>query len=70
MAIGTVRWFSPKKGYGFIVPESGDDVFVHHSVIEMEGYRTLQEGQRVEYEVTTTAKGQQAQSVRPLEDDR
>lgn len=66
MATGTVRWFSPKKGYGFIVPEEGDDIFVHHSVIDMEGYRTLAEGQLVEYEVTTTDKGAQARSVRPL----
>lgn len=68
MPIGTVRWFSPKKGYGFIVPESGDDVFVHHSVIEMEGYRTLAEGQRVEYEAEPTAKGDQARFVRPIDD--
>lgn len=66
MATGTVRWFSPKKGYGFIVPEEGEDIFVHHSVIDMEGYRTLAEGQLVEYEVTTTDKGAQARSVRPL----
>lgn len=66
VATGTVRWFSPKKGYGFIVPDEGDDVFVHHSVIQMEGYRTLAEGQAVEYEARTTDKGAQAVSVRPL----
>lgn len=63
---GTVRWFSPKKGFGFIAREDGDDVFVHHSVIEMDGYRTLEEGQLVEYELESADKGDKATAVRPL----
>ena len=51
MAQGTVKWFSNEKGYGFIEREGGEDVFVHHTAIAMEGYRTLTEGQRVEFDV-------------------
>lgn len=64
MATGRVRWFSPKKGYGFILREGEDDIFVHHSAIDMDGYRSLEEGQLVEYEVHRTDKGDQARSVR------
>lgn len=64
MATGKVKWFSTEKGFGFIERESGDDVFVHHSAIDMTGFRNLEEGQSVEFEVTTTDKGEQAQSVR------
>ncbi len=64
MAIGTVKWFSPEKGYGFISQEGGPDVFVHFSAIQGEGYRNLEEGQRVEFEVTQGEKGPQAANVR------
>ncbi len=63
MAEGTVKWFSNEKGYGFISREGGDDVFVHHSKITMDGYRSLQEGQRVEFEVEQGPKGLQATNV-------
>lgn len=66
MAQGTVKWFSNEKGYGFIEREDGDDLFVHFSEIEMDGYKTLVQGQRVEFEVTQGDKGLQASSVRPL----
>jgi CspA family cold shock protein len=66
MAVGTVKWFNATKGFGFITPdEGGEDLFVHHSAIEMQGYRELTEGQRVEYEKTSGPKGAQASSVRP-----
>jgi CspA family cold shock protein len=64
MPTGTVKWFSAEKGFGFIAREDGDDVFVHHSAIDMQGFRNLEEGQAVEFELTTTDKGEQAQSVR------
>lgn len=64
MATGKVKWFSAEKGFGFIEREDGDDVFVHHSAIDMTGFRNLDEGQEVEFELTTTDKGEQAQSVR------
>ncbi len=60
---GTVKWFSNAKGYGFIEREQGEDVFVHFSAISSEGYRTLKEGQRVEFTVTTGEKGLQAEDV-------
>ena len=63
---GTVKWFNDAKGFGFIERESGDDVFVHFSEIQAEGYRTLAEGQRVEFTVADGAKGLQATSVTPL----
>ena len=66
MAEGTVKWFSNEKGYGFIAREGGEDVFVHHSAIEMEGYRSLAEGQRVEFEVVQGQKGLQAANVHLL----
>jgi cold shock protein len=61
---GTVKWFNSEKGYGFIAVDGGDDVFVHFSAIEMDGYRTLSDGQRVEFEITTGQKGPQAEKVR------
>ena len=67
LAEGTVKWFSNDKGYGFIAREGGEDVFVHHSKIEMEGYRSLTEGQRVEFEVEQGPKGLQATNVRMAE---
>jgi CspA family cold shock protein len=63
---GTVKWFNAGKGYGFISREGGDDVFVHHSAILAEGYRSLEEGQRVEFTVTQGPKGLQAASVTVL----
>jgi len=63
MTTGTVKWFSDQKGYGFITPESGNDVFVHHSVIQGDGYKSLEEGQKVEFEITDGPKGDQAQNV-------
>ena len=63
--IGTVKWFNASKGYGFISREGDDDVFVHHSAIQMEGFKTLDEGQRVEFSVETGPKGLQAVSVVP-----
>lgn len=60
---GTVKWFNDKKGFGFIEQEGGGDVFVHHSVIKSEGYRTLKEGQRVEMDVKDGDKGLQAENV-------
>ena len=60
---GTVKWFNAGKGYGFISREGGEDVFVHHSAILAEGFRELQEGQRVEFNVTQGPKGLQAASV-------
>ena len=67
MPTGTVKWFSNEKGYGFIAPDGGgSDVFVHQSAIKMNGFRTLEEGQQVEFEVTTTDKGAQAQDVKPV----
>ncbi|WP_426989734.1 cold-shock protein [Pseudarthrobacter sp. Y6] len=68
MALGTVKWFNAEKGYGFITVDGyGDDVFVHWSAIEGEGYRALDEGQRVELEVGEGEKGPQAESVRPAQ---
>ena len=61
---GTVKWFNAGKGYGFIKPESGEDVFVHFSAIAMEGYKTLEEGQNVEFDVTKGPKGLQASNVK------
>ena len=67
MATGTVKWFNAEKGYGFISREGGADVFVHYSAIEGAGYRSLEEGQRVEFEVTSGPKGDQAQNVRAID---
>jgi cold shock protein len=65
--VGTVKWFNADKGYGFIAPESGEDVFVHFSAIQSTGYRSLDEGQAVEFDVTSGPKGPQAANVRSLE---
>jgi len=63
MATGTVKWFDNSKGYGFITPESGKDVFVHHSAIQGDGYKSLDEGQKVEFEIQQGPKGDQAVNV-------
>ncbi len=64
MAQGTVKWFNNEKGYGFIAVDGGQDVFVHYSAIQADGYRSLDEGQRVEFEVAQGPKGPQADAVR------
>ena len=64
MATGKVKWFSDSKGYGFIAQEGEEDVFVHYSAIQVEGYRSLSQGQDVEFEVTQGPKGLQASNVR------
>ena len=66
MAQGTVKWFSNEKGYGFIEREQGEDVFVHFTAIATEGYKSLTEGQRVEFEVVQGDKGLQAANVQAI----
>jgi CspA family cold shock protein len=66
MATGTVKWFNDTKGFGFIKQEGGDDVFCHQSAIVSDGFRSLQEGQRVEFDVTRGPKGLQASNVRVI----
>lgn len=66
MSTGTVKWFNNQKGYGFISDESGKDVFVHYSGLNMEGFKSLEEGQEVEFDVTEGAKGPQAVNVTKL----
>ncbi len=66
LEVGTVKWFNGSKGYGFISREGASDVFVHYSAIEMEGFKTLEEGQRVEFRVEQGPKGPQAINVKPL----
>jgi cold shock protein len=63
MAAGTVKWFNPEKGYGFIRQENGEDVFVHYSSIAGDGFKSLEEGQRVEFDVAPGRKGPQAVNV-------
>lgn len=64
MVNGTVKWFNATKGYGFISTEDGEDVFVHYSAIEEDGFKTLEEGQQVEFEIVEGEKGPQATSVK------
>ncbi len=67
MPEGTVKWFNADKGFGFIAPsDGGEDLFVHFSAINMQGYKTLDEGQRVSFEVGQGQKGPQAQNVQPV----
>ena len=66
MVKGTVKWFNATKGYGFISTEEGDDVFVHYSAIEEEGFKTLEEGQEVEFEIVEGEKGPQATNVNKI----
>lgn len=66
MAEGTVKWFSNEKGFGFIEREDGEDLFVHFSEIQIDGFKTLNEGQKVEFEITEGAKGLQASKVVPV----
>jgi len=66
MPQGTVKWFSNQKGYGFITQDDGKDVFVHYSAIKGDGFKTLEEGQRVEFEITKGPKGEQATNVTKL----
>jgi len=66
MAQGTVKWFNPDKGYGFIAVDNGRDVFVHYTAIQMDGYRTLEEGQRVEFDIMQSDRGPQAEAVRSV----
>jgi CspA family cold shock protein len=63
---GIVKWFNDSKGFGFITRENGPDLFVHHTEIKAEGFRSLSEGQRVEFEVAQGPKGLQAKNVRPI----
>ena len=66
MAEGTVKWFNERKGFGFIEKDEGGDVFVHHSAIEAEGFRTLYEGQRVSFDIEQGTKGPAAVNVKAL----
>jgi CspA family cold shock protein len=66
VASGKVKWFNNAKGYGFIEQDGGSDVFVHYSAIQGSGYRSLEEGQQVEFEISQGPKGPQAANVRPI----
>ena len=66
MTQGTVKFFNAEKGYGFISRDQGEDVFVHFSQIQGDGYKTLEDGQRVEFDVAPGRKGEEAQNVRPI----
>jgi CspA family cold shock protein len=66
MAQGSVKWFNAEKGYGFIAVDGGQDVFVHYSAIQSDGYRSLDQDQRVEFEITQGQKGPQADAVRVI----
>ena len=67
MATGTVKWFNESKGFGFIGGDEGEDVFVHFSAIEGDGFRTLREGERVEFQTTSSPKGPRAERVTVIE---
>ena len=67
MAVGTVKWFNRTKGFGFIAQDDGEDVFLHFSAIQMDGFKTLDEGDRVEFEINEGPKGMQAANVRKIE---
>ncbi len=66
MVTGTVKWFNAEKGYGFISVDGGKDVFVHYSAIQQEGFRSLQEGQQVQFDIVEGKKGPQAANVVPV----
>jgi len=66
MAEGVVKWFNDKKGYGFIAREEGKDLFVHHSSIEMNGFKTLAEGDRVSFDINETERGPEAKNVKKM----
>lgn len=66
MTQGVVKWFNAEKGFGFIAVEGGADVFVHYSAIQADGYRSLEENQKVEFDITQGPKGPQAENVRPV----
>ena len=66
MPSGKVKWFNESKGFGFIEQDSGEDVFVHHTSIQGDGFKTLREGQKVDFEVTKGPKGLKAENVKPL----
>ena len=66
MAQGTVKWFNAEKGFGFIAVDGGQDVFVHYSAIQTSGYRSLDEGQRISFDIEQGQKGPQAANVNPL----
>lgn len=66
MATGTVKWFNDKKGFGFIKCDDGEDVFIHHSAIQMEGFKTLAENQKVEFEIVDGPKGKAAANVKSI----
>ena len=66
MPTGTVKWFNDKKGFGFISVEEGEDIFVHHTSIESDGFRTLEEGDKVEFEIVKGDKGDKAEKVKKI----
>ncbi len=66
MPTGTVKWFNDKKGFGFISVEDGEDIFVHHTSIESDGFRTLEEGDNVEFEIVQGEKGNKAEKVKKI----
>ena len=66
MPTGTVKWFNDKKGFGFISVEGGEDIFVHHTAIQSEGFRTLEEGDNVEFEIVQGDKGNKAENVKKV----
>lgn len=69
MKKGIVKWFNSEKGFGFIQDEEGNEIFVHFSAIKMDGYKTLNEGEQVEFEISETSKGKLAQNVRVIEEE-